>query len=248
MASDPRPSESTAPKAAAVVANALRRRIITGEIAEGASLPSEGVLVEELNVSRPTYRAALRILESEQLITVRRGSRGGAWVNAPTASVLARRAGVYMQFHHVSLDEVQRARSVFEPTAVRLVAQRADPGEADLLAGMVDRERALVLDRDGFRAAALDFHRKLIELSGNKTLMVFALMIYGVIEQYDAGHQSPNLSPNLSADRHAEHSKVVDFIRAGAADEAELFWAAHLETVREAVARERGSVVVDLLA
>jgi DNA-binding FadR family transcriptional regulator len=244
------PVGARAPKAAAAVANALRRKIITGTIPLGGSLPSEGVLVEELGVSRPTFRAALRILESEQLITVRRGSRGGAWVNPPTPEVLSRRAGVYMQFHHISLDEVQRARSVFESGAVRLVAQRADPAEADLLEAMVNRERDAILDRDAFRVAALDFHKKLIELSGNKTLIVFAFMIYGVIEEYEAGHVAPNHGAYRDgADRNAEHQRVVELIRSGQAEKAEQMWADHLESVRIAMLEERGAdAIVDILS
>ena len=37
----------------------------------------------QFGVSRPTLREAFRILEAEALISVRRGSRGGARVVAP---------------------------------------------------------------------------------------------------------------------------------------------------------------------
>ena len=87
---------------------------MTGTVAVGDALP-EGKLLDELGVSRPSLRAALRILASEGLVTMRHSSRRGAWVNAPTDDILARRAGVYLQYHQVSLDEVHRARLVIEP-------------------------------------------------------------------------------------------------------------------------------------
>src|SRR4051812_11055040 len=62
-----------APKVAVEVANRLRRRIVTGEVSVGDSLPSEASLLKEFGVSRPSMRAALRILESEDLVTMRRG-------------------------------------------------------------------------------------------------------------------------------------------------------------------------------
>jgi DNA-binding FadR family transcriptional regulator len=244
-----RPDGDRPPKAAVHVANILRRRIITGELPVGEGLPPENVLVTEFGVSRPTLRAALRILESEQLIAVRRGSRGGAWVTPPTGEMLARRAGVYLQYHEVSLDEVHGARVVVEPPAAALVAERADPADVATLEAAAEREHSLVHDRLGFRAAALDFHRTLVELSRNETLIVFASMIHGLIEQqvdyFSRG--SPGRYRHGPA-RHSEHLEIIELIRAGRAKEAERHWIEHLEAARQVLQRETGAdTVVDLL-
>src|SRR3546814_16660333 len=77
------PAFARVPKTAELVADRIRRRIISGELDEGASLPPEGQLLEQFGVSRPTLREAIRILEAERLITVTRGSRSGARVSAP---------------------------------------------------------------------------------------------------------------------------------------------------------------------
>ena len=84
------------PKAGEMVASQLRRQIVLGELKEGDQLPSESVLMEEFGVSRPTLREAFRILEAESLISVRRGSRGGARVVAPDASVAAPFVGLLL--------------------------------------------------------------------------------------------------------------------------------------------------------
>jgi DNA-binding FadR family transcriptional regulator len=68
------------PKAAELVANRIRRAIVTGQLAHGESLPSETRLMEEFQVSRPTVREGIRVLESLGLIIVGRGARGGARV------------------------------------------------------------------------------------------------------------------------------------------------------------------------
>jgi DNA-binding FadR family transcriptional regulator len=68
------------PKMAARVATVLRRMFIRGEIPEGTMLPPESELMERFRVYRPTLREAFRVLESESLIEVQRGVRGGAQV------------------------------------------------------------------------------------------------------------------------------------------------------------------------
>ena len=78
------------PKTAELVATQLRNQIIRGELREGDALPPESTLMEQFAVSRPTLREAFRVLESEALISVRRGARGGARVHAPNGDVAAR--------------------------------------------------------------------------------------------------------------------------------------------------------------
>src|SRR5262245_53240086 len=111
------------PTAAQLVAEAIRRQIVTGELADGESLPPEATLIEQYGVSRPTFREALRILQSESLISIRRGSRGGARVNAPTIDPIARQAGYVLQYQDTSLGDVYRARLILEPPAAGLLAQ-----------------------------------------------------------------------------------------------------------------------------
>ena len=65
------------PKAADLVAEHLRRQIIRGDLAADEPLPAEAELMQIYNVSRPTLREALRILEHEALIVVKRGAAAG---------------------------------------------------------------------------------------------------------------------------------------------------------------------------
>src|SRR5664279_1398137 len=85
------------PKAAEIVSKVLRDQIVRGQIAEGASLAPEWELMERFGVSRPSLREAIRVLESEGLITIQRGARGGAIVHSPKMSVATRYVSLVMQ-------------------------------------------------------------------------------------------------------------------------------------------------------
>src|SRR5215212_9794665 len=99
-----------APKTAELIASHIRRQIVRGELRENDTLPPELSLMAQFGVSRPTLREAFRILETESLISVRRGSRGGAQVMAPDISVAARYVGLLLQVQGTTIVDVYEAR------------------------------------------------------------------------------------------------------------------------------------------
>jgi DNA-binding transcriptional MocR family regulator len=93
------------PRVAEMVADVLRVRIVDGELADGDLLPRQEDLVEEFGVSLPSLREAMRILETEGLISVRRGNIGGAVVHRPTPQAAAYMLGLVLQSHRVVLGD-----------------------------------------------------------------------------------------------------------------------------------------------
>src|SRR5687768_17202460 len=63
------------PRKADAIARALRERILSGECAPGARLPTYDALMEEFQVTRPTIARVLDTLRDEGLVTVK-GQRG----------------------------------------------------------------------------------------------------------------------------------------------------------------------------
>src|ERR1700679_1342849 len=78
------------PKTDEIGAGTLRRRIGAGQLKDGDFLPYEAELMNHFQVSRPSLREAVRVLESDRLVEVRRGSRTGARVRGPGPGVVPR--------------------------------------------------------------------------------------------------------------------------------------------------------------
>ena len=117
----------TQPRVAEMVAEILRSRIVDGALPDGSMLPKQDDLIEEFQVSlRPLFREALRILENEGLISVRRGNVGGAGVHVPTSENAARTLGLVLQARQVDLDDLADALAVIEPACAAHCALRAD--------------------------------------------------------------------------------------------------------------------------
>src|SRR2546423_6081756 len=210
---------------AELVASSIRQRIVRGELQEGDSLPPESDLMARYEVSRPTLREAFRVLEAESLITIRRGSRGGAQVHALTTKAASRQAALLLQVRGATYGDLHGVRLLLEATAAR---QLADRGRAVIrqLAATAAEEEAALGDADAFAAAARRFHRGLVDSAGSTSLALFCEMAADVLAlRPDAATECE------PAAEHDVHLRLLDRARAGDADGAEQVWRDHLEAM-----------------
>ncbi|WP_211177474.1 FadR/GntR family transcriptional regulator [Pseudonocardia acidicola] len=237
---------------AELVAGHLRRQIVRGELSEGEALPSEAALMEQFRVSRPTLREAFRVLESESLISVRRGAHGGARVQVPDADVAARYAGLILEHRGTTLEDVYEARIVIEPPMVALLAERrSDADVARLRAALVDHDAAADEPLRSIRTHTA-FHALLTELTGNQTLKVLSGMLERIIEMANLAHVENDLGTpaHERASRKGlnAHRRIVDLIEAGDVAGAEELWRRHLTEARDYLLRADVKTVLDLMS
>src|SRR5258707_4265458 len=119
-----------------LVAGTLRRMVVDGQLKDGDFLPNEAELMAHFAVSRPTLREAVRVLESERLVEVRRGARTGARVPVPGPEIVARPAGLLLELSGGTIADVVVARASIEPIAARLLAASSTPEAFDVLDNM----------------------------------------------------------------------------------------------------------------
>jgi len=237
------------PKTAELVATELRRRIVTGVLQEGDALPPESSLMDTFGVSRPTLREAYRVLESEGLIDVHRGSRGGARVRLPSPDVVARYAGLVLEHGQATIGDVAMARGIVECECVATVARRGSADDVDQLRAALDEAEAIADP-----AAQLDaqhrFHSLLVGLAGNQTIDLIHGVIQTLFDQADRTRQSEAARVAEQA-RHLgakAHRKLVDLLAAGDVDGAVASWRRHVEEAADYLARSGGSSqLLDLL-
>ena len=185
-------------------------------------------------VSRPTLREAVRVLESERLVEVRRGSRTGARVRVPGPEIVARPAGLLLELSGATIADVMVARAGIEPIAVRLLAEAATPAAYDEL------EEMLVHDvRAGWESGRLaettgEFHRRLVELSGNATLTIIAGMLHEITVRHTAFvmKEGRKVSKADYDKLTKSYRRLITLLRSGDGAAAEAHWRTHLDTAR----------------
>jgi len=243
------------PKTSEIVADKIRDQIVRGDLDEGSFLSPEGQLMESLGISRPTLREAFRILESEGLISVVRGSRTGAKVHKPSVELVSRYAGYVLQSQGTTIADLYQARLAIEPSVVRWLATDKGGGSTDVLHRVIaDLTTSLDAERyDEFIDTVEVFHQALVRVSGSKTLTFMNRMLLNL-----AGHHQRDLHRRLPEARQTRvkgfragiksYQKLVALIEAGEVEEAVAHWRLHL---RNAIAtwtgEGEGERVVDSL-
>jgi DNA-binding FadR family transcriptional regulator len=222
---------------AELVADRLRRRIISGDLDDGDELPREAQLIAEFGVSRPSLREAIRILETEGLIRIRRGKIGGALVMRPTAHSAAYHFGLTLQSRATTLDDVAVGRAVLEPACAGLAAGLPDRQRKKVVARLNElideNEKQLGSDYE-FTTGALAFHAGIIEHCGNKTITLLVGTLESVWSSQErlwaAKAAGDGAYPDTAQQREVirAHRRVTKLVEAGDVDGATRTMRAHL--------------------
>lgn len=231
------------------IAQELRAAIISGGLDEGDLLGTEPGLLDQFDVSRPSLREALRILEADGLISVVRGAMGGVVVHRPDQRMTARAAALVLQSRSVALADVFDASAVIEPAAARMVAaSRGHRRAAEQLREAIAEQKRTFNDPLACTNAMIKFHSDIITLAGNQTLQLICEMINEVISRAIADVQQRSQQDSIAARRRTtrSHEVLADLIEAGDADAAQAHWTTHMARLRRTLLGERGSAVVDL--
>lgn len=221
------------PKAAEIVARTLRRKIVTHELQADDPLPPEDQLMAEMAVARTTVREALRILESEGLVAVRRGAGGGARIKTPAVPMVARYIGLLLQYEGATVEDVHRARVMLEAPAAALLAQRATPEVVQTLRTALADEADMLDDPTRLARAHGRFHQLVVQLTGCHTYDVLSSVANRIIQaqadRFVRAHGDEDVTQEQLAKAHRAHARLVDLVAAGAAQDAEDLWRRHLE-------------------
>ncbi|MBL7494979.1 FadR family transcriptional regulator [Frankia sp. CNm7] len=241
------------PKVAELVAAEVRRRIVGGELSDGDELPRESDMQDEFRVSRPSVREALRILETEGLVRIRRGKVGGGVVRRPTAASAAYHLALTLKAHDVTHQDLATARLAIEPSCASLAAGLPDRrAVVDELTRLVD-ESETCPTTSAFTEAAHAFHLRLTELCGNTTMTLIA----GTLEAVWSFQESRVAQVALGAEEHPEdlktrrraiasHRRLIAAIAAGNSDQASREMRKHITDMQQEVIGTYGSTVIDL--
>jgi DNA-binding FadR family transcriptional regulator len=147
--------------------------IVSGELAPGTVLPAEPEFAQQLGVSRPVLREALRVIAEKGLVEARQGfgtrvAPGESWDHFDGAVLRARRAGGAMV---AILTDLIEARRVVECEVAAFAAERATESHRRALDVQLERMQASLDQSARYAAADAEFHRTLLLAADNAVLL-----------------------------------------------------------------------------
>lgn len=145
---------------------ALRKKIVDGNLANGTRLPEERELARQFDTSRATVRAALTALEREGLIERRQGS--GTYVAfAPEISL----DSFDLRVPAVSPIDIMEARRVIEPGLAELVVRRITDEDFERMSACL-KQMETAQNQTEFKMAGYKFHLEIARATRNPLIVV----------------------------------------------------------------------------
>lgn len=195
------------------VYRALQRALLSEQIPAGTNL-TEGVIAEQLGVSRTPVREALRRLESEGF--ARRAKGGGL-------------AAVRIAPQEVG--DIFLIRGELDQLSARLAAERSRPEDWQevhaLLGGMEQAIATDGLSSEAFRTVHLALHTAIYELAFGPRLAVF--LDTHVLKYLEVAAELSYVRPDPSTPAVKQHAALVAAIASGDPSAAAAAAAAHVQ-------------------
>ncbi|MCO1657036.1 FadR/GntR family transcriptional regulator [Pseudonocardia humida] len=207
-------------------ARMINERIRAAASPPGTVVGSEASLIASLEISRGTFREAVRVLEYYGIAAMRRGVGGGLVVREPDPSRVVGTVVAYLDFLRIEPEQLLQARAAVELATVELAAARLDERNSARLAAGMRAEYGVPGDR--VYTVQPELHRLLGELSGNLPLQLFV----AVLTRLQTTRLDSHPTHAEGEDARATHERLVAAVAARDPMRARHEMARHLDVMR----------------
>lgn len=218
------------------VAKKILDLVRTGNLKPGDQLPPERDLAQMLQVSRPSLREAMRGLQILGVVKTRQG--GGAYISSLDAADLLGPLQFLITLNTQNVHALYESRVLVDGGIARMAAERLSVADIERLAAIVLVQRNLVNDALGFRVSDLEFHRTIMEATGNPFLVRVSHSLYVLGMEY---RRIASETPGVLKQSLADHKAIVAAFSARNADAAEKAMVVHMRNVHRSTLDAMGT-------
>ena len=201
----------------------IQSAILEGKLQPGDKLPPQRELAEIFEISTPTLREALRVLEQKGLIEMKLGINGGAIIKESNTEQFSESLALMIKHKKVPVSQLGEFREFMDGQVAALAAERARPGDIDRLKELL-AEAKLHLDQgvehlDEFDRADNRLHIAFAHISRNMIFISIIEMIHQYLDLYYKG--LPKEDETVMRDNYEDLCDIVSAIEKGSSSEAQ---------------------------
>jgi DNA-binding FadR family transcriptional regulator len=233
------------PKAAENIARVITRDIIRDGRQPGDPLPPEATMLTHYNVSRESLREALRLLEVQGLIAIRRGAGGGPTVCTVDPANLGRVSTLYYHLAGATYRELWEAWILAET----ILAERAASNPDDVARAATMAPFLVDWDEDGDKRDAsmhdhIAFHAAVASLAQNRVLEIALQTMGQIVSHHFVTTDDPQ---QLRSMIHHDHHRLAHLIAKGDAPKAQDLMQAHTRGMADVAGNNLGTLSNDFI-
>jgi GntR family transcriptional regulator, transcriptional repressor for pyruvate dehydrogenase complex len=217
-------------KAAVILANTLVNIMFSENYSVGDRLPTEAELLETFDVGRGTLREALRLLETQGLISIGQGRSGGPVIRMPSYDSLARHMANAYCAHSATLGQLLDARTGVEPLVAAEAARNRQGEHLEALKESVTRMGDSTNGKDAFLEENSSFHQLIAEATGNPVYITTVASLKAVHDGHSAG---VGFSPRSLAAAQRRHQNIYEKVANGDPEGAYEEMSQHMQEFRD---------------
>lgn len=200
----------------------------------GDKLPAERQLADLLEVSRPSLREALHILQAQGLVQIRHGQ--GTFVQEP---LVAQELRASMMSSTHGLNELFDAREVLEVPASRWAAEKATKEDIRLLRATLNQIDSITsgdpIDFVQLQSLDAKFHLTIVGIAGNRFINQTLNVLQDVMKM---SMETTLKLPGRSDISRKEHNEILAALESGRGDLASQLTLKHIEGARRTALAE----------
>lgn len=220
------------------IVDAVKEKIIKGELKPGEKLPPQGELARQLGVSRTSLREAINKLSTMGLVESRQGL--GTYITSMNPASFMRTFYHDLLMNRAAVAELLEARIFIERATVFLAAMKANMDDLMPLQESVKKQRAVICEADyeSFSQLDLQFHMTLAKISQNSVLEKTLKAVRELLQKFIS--EANSTLPGACERAVKYHSRIVEAVLAHRAAQAERLLVEHLLDVSRAIEEHFG--------
>jgi DNA-binding FadR family transcriptional regulator len=234
-------------KTAEIVARDIVDEIVSRGLQAGDRLPSEAIMIKEHGVSRESFREALRLLEVQGLLSIRRGNGGGPFVGAVDSANLGRISTLYYHLAGGTYADLFEAQAVAEGVlAERAAANRDRVAVETAMAPFITDHHPdeQIQDPEEYLREHVGFHLVIARLASNPILELLLQTLTQIVGHHIAVVADPR---DVRDEIEHSHHDIALAVSAGRSSAARVLMERHTRTVADYYAGQIGAQLDDLV-